>query len=333
MNVIPFGRGGISVIYITARHARSFVGHSDWDQYRLIGESLGAQTFRNFEVIFVTPFVDEVAPAFGPGCIVGGCWTPPRDTPWRRAHTRCAASARNTGLVRARGDYVVCLDDGVTLEPDYLERVVGYLERGLGVATLTANAAGEIVDGRAQLLEDADVALVKGGVALGLVAAPTELLLDLGGWDEHYDGGYGMEDADLGVRLARAGLSMAVDRHIYARLHDTTPLAPEVVAPDDDPADPQRSNVRCCNNGFVLAREIGRQRANEVPYTPEQIERRLHCPLLREGNRCAYWDSHGGGPCAYPHMAREGHPVARRIMVDEAYPETIDLNAERRRLL
>jgi hypothetical protein len=159
------------------------------------------------------------------------------------------------------------------------------------------------------------------------VAFPTELGLDLNGWDEHFDGGYGLEDADLGVRLANAGLGMALDRRIYARLHDTTCLSEFAVARDDDPDDPIRSNVRCCNPAFVLARESGLQRVNEVPYTREQIDRRLNCFMLH-GDKCGYWLDRE--PCAYPHMARGGHPVARRIMIDEGYPETVDLYAERK---
>jgi len=319
----------VSVIYATARTAHCFAHHPDWDQYQVVGKSLAAQTFRNFEVIFVTPFTEQAFAAFAPGLLGGGMVIPPRDTPWRRAKTRCSASARNTGLVRARGDYVVCLDDAVELEPDYLERVVSWLERGIGVASLSANAEGKIIDGRASEMADSSAVLSVGPVALGLVAFPTELGLQLNGWDEHFDGGYGLEDADFGVRLSQAGLSVALDRNIFVRLHDTTALDPSVVADDGDPADPVRSNVRCCNTAFFLAREANRPRANEVPYTREQIDRRLHCFLLH-GDRCGYWNDEQ--TCAYLHMARDGHPVARRIMIDEGYPEVVDLSAERRRI-
>lgn len=315
----------ISIIYITARDERCFIHHRDWNQYEVLQRSLARQTFRDFEVIIVTPFPEEAQAA----AIPRGLVVVPRDTPWRQAKTRCSASARNTGLVHARGDYVVCLDDAIQLEHDYLERVFGWLERGLGVASLSANESGIIIDGRLREMGKYAAVLTKDSVALGLVAFPTELGLELNGWDEHYDGGYGLEDADLGVRLSQAKLGTVLDKRISVRMHDTTPLSTRVIASDDDPTDPIRSNVRCCNTAFVLARESGLQRVNAVPYTREQIDRRLNCCMLH-GDRCGYWND--DQPCAYPHMAREGHPVARRIMIDEGYPETIDLYEERKRV-
>jgi hypothetical protein len=315
----------VSIIYITARDAHSFVRHPEWNQYEVLKRSLERQTYRDFEVICVTPFPEATTVLAGLEQITLA--VAPRDTPWRRAKTRCSASARNTGLIYARGAYTVCLDDCIEIAPDYLERVVDYLERGIGVATLSADAEGKLIDGRLPEMGDYQVVMTKDAVALGLVAFPTELGLELSGWDEHFDGGYGLEDSDFGWRLAQAGLGMVLDRRIYARMHDSVCLSTRAVAGDDDQADPSRSNIRCCNTAFVLAREAGRLRANEVPYTREQIDRRLNCFLLH-GEQCGYWRDHE--PCAYPHLARGGHPVARRIMVDEGYPEVFDLAAARR---
>jgi DNA-binding transcriptional LysR family regulator len=317
----------ISIIHISARSATPFLRHPDWNQYTKLADWLSAQTYRDFEVICVTPFPQEttILASLEQTTIA----VPPRDTPWLRAKTRCSASARNTGLIHARGEYVVALDDCCEIAPDHLERVASWLERGIGVATLSANADGKLIDGRLPIIGDYAAVLTREAVALGLVAFPTELGLDLNGWDEHFDGGYGLEDADMGVRLARAGLGMALDKHIYAKLHDTTCLSPLAVAPDDLADDPVRSNVRCCDSAFVLARESGIRRVNEVPYTREQIERRLNCFLLH-GDKCGYWLDKQ--PCAYPHLARGGHPVARRIMLDEGYPETVDLRAERKKV-
>lgn len=317
----------VSVVYITAREAHAFARHPGWDQYEVLTNTLAAQTFRDFECIVVTPFPEDTTALARLDQLTIA--VPPRDTPWRRARTRCSASARNAGLVHVRGQYTVCLDDCVEVPPDYLERVVAWLDRGVGVATLSADADGRLIDGRLRGMGDYDAVLSRDTVALGLVAFPTELGLELNGWDEHFDGGYGMEDADFGARLAQAGLGVALDRHVYARLHDTTSLSPRAVADDSDPTDPVRSNVRCCNSAFALAREAGLLRANATPYAREQIDRRLNCFLLH-GDRCGYWDDRA--PCAYPHLARGGHPVARRIMVDEAYPEVVDLDAERKRI-
>ena len=46
----------LSLIYITARDAHCFARHPEWNQYKKLAEWLDAQTYRDFEVIYVTPF-------------------------------------------------------------------------------------------------------------------------------------------------------------------------------------------------------------------------------------------------------------------------------------
>jgi len=323
----------LSVIVVTARDAKCFVEHPEWDQYERLAYWLKQQTFRDFETIVVTPFPEEAT-------AVGGLSITPLDNPWVRERTRCSASYRNTGLIHARGEYIACIDDCSEIEPDYLERVVSYLERGLGIATLSCDANRKLIDGRVAFIPDGkEWTLTKRGEAIpqGILAFPASVGLDVNGWDMHYCGSYGLEDVDFGLRLQQAGLTFALDRNVTARLHATTALSRRAIAQDDDPADPCRSNVRCCNTAWVLARKSGRVRANEWVYSDEEAEKRLKCFLLhpppkawRRDWRCGYWQD--ANECAYIHMARAGHPVARRIMLEERYPDTIDLRAERHTL-
>lgn len=312
---------------ITARDSHPYTLHPRWNQYEVLDRCLREQTYRDFELIAVTPFVEDAQAVLRHAGYPARAVSP-RDTPWRRARTRCSASARNTGLVLARGDYTACIDDCLEFGSDYLERIHDFLQRGIGVATLSLDGEGKRIDGREQGLPEGFAVAIGPDIPQpqGIVAFPTEVGLDINGWDEHFDGGYGLEDVDFGLRLQRSGMVFALDRHIAVRLHAAQSLSVAVVAEDHIPTDPGRSTVRCCNSAYVLARESGRLRANEWIYGHEEIERRLCCFMLHE-TRCGYWSD--GIECPYLHFSRNGHPVARRIMVDERYPETVNLQAER----
>jgi hypothetical protein len=311
----------LSVIYISCRDERPFANHPEWNQWEVLGRSLKAQTYRDWELVAVTPHIGHAATTFS-GYVGGGTITPPRDTPWRRARTFCAASAINTGLIYARGDFCVVLGDCCEFEPDLLERISQYVARGLGTAIMVA---GKLVDMRvgwfAEHQSGGVVHMARHGgqpFPQGLIAFPLEAALEVNGYDEHFDGGRGLEDVDFSLRLQQAGVSFVMDERCVVKMH------PHLWAVDPAIIDEKEQVVRCCNPTWALARERRSPVANVVPYTQEQINRVLRCFMWVDG-KCGYYGA--TVPCGYP-FGEHGHPTARRIMVDEGEP-TFSLREER----
>ena len=95
-----------------------------WNQKALLAEcleSLARQTFRDFD----TWVVDD-ASADGTAQAVGERF------PWAQVHRQERnggfCEAVNAGIEHAAGDYVVLLNDDMTLAPDFLERLVAVAE-------------------------------------------------------------------------------------------------------------------------------------------------------------------------------------------------------------
>lgn len=139
-------------------------------------------------------------------------------------------NARNTGLCYATGDYVIFADDCCAFGPGWLEfHVMCARLGGAGVGTYntykTANIKGSLLisgvpsgfkDSRDPTQLPANQGITCGqrirscgawfyGINCG---APMEYILKVNGFDEAYDGQYGSDDCDFGVRIERAGCKL-----------------------------------------------------------------------------------------------------------------------------
>jgi len=307
----------ISLVYVTCRWRKCFKG-SVLDQYEVMAASLASQGV-DVEVVAVDGYndlagVSETLKQYGLKHKV----VRPRPTPWREARMFALASALNTGLSHASGDYVFILGDAMELPDGTLGAALAWLELGLGVTALARNSAGQLVDGRTSWFHEAQIdgcAWLKHGidpVPQGIVAFPTGLAVEINGYDEHYDGGRGLEDHDWGTRLAKAGLQFVCDERVTFVTHQHISWYPsEAMLPGD------QCVARCCNTAFLIGLERDLLVANQTPYTREQAERRVVCFKCQDG-RCTYWPKLP--PCPYISWSQTGHPVARRIMLDEGEP-------------
>lgn len=314
----------LTVLLATARAPQCFTHHQDWNQFDVLARCLERQTYQDFELVVVTPFVEGAKQVLDGR--VKSTVVPPRDTPWRRARMFAVASARNTGLVYTRGDWVFLLDDCCEFTLDLLERVNDWAQKGTAVAVIDCKANGTINDARWPLFEKK----ANGGASIilrgqdnptpqGRISFPLAAAVAINGYDEHFDGARGLEDMNFSRRLMLHGVPFAMDRNITMNLHDHLGY-PDAVIDNED------QNGRCCNTIHTLTRSGP---ANREQYTPDEKNKILHCMYWRDDSKCGYYNH--ASDCAYPKWAKNGHPVARDIMLKNQ-EGLFDLGAARRAL-
>jgi hypothetical protein len=129
----------------------------------------------------------------------------------------CPAGARNAGVEAATGDWIVSIDDLTVFYEGSLLRHLELHSLGLDAAICTFDTildSGDIQEGL-----DADTRLKDPNRSDGVWAAnhfygmhmafTKSAWQRIGGFDELFDGVYGQEDCDFGLRLWRAGCSVA----------------------------------------------------------------------------------------------------------------------------
>jgi len=158
--------------------------------------------------------------------------TPPKPGP-------CPSTARNQCIAKARGTYIVSIDDLTTMPPGLLEGHLSYFHKGYDAIAGSFISEGDVreeldqrPDIRLELWPGHDM-LYTGDSWIahnyfGMhVSYTKEMAFKLNGYDSWFDGVYGQEDMDFGIRLRRAGCTMAWAPELAVHLnrgapHDST---------------------------------------------------------------------------------------------------------------
>jgi hypothetical protein len=151
---------------------------------------------------------------------------PDRSTPFKDRKLLRICSPKNTGLIYARGDWVVFTDDCQVMPENGLSLLAEWAKQGVGCTmcyekriwgrggedrTTGVDARGDhlgIPEGEAKRVPPRQLGFLGGTMSM----LPIEALIQLNGWDEMFDGSRQLEDADMCLRLAALGQQMAYER-------------------------------------------------------------------------------------------------------------------------
>ena len=131
----------------------------------------------------------------------------------------CPATARNYALAQSTGDWVITVDDLTTLMPDTVSLHMKEFVKGFDVLAcsyvVTDTSEDNIVDDRddpridsfngfyySPQVRDNWVAVNLYGMHVGY---SRESIMKINGYDSLFDGVYGQEDMDIGLRFQNAG--------------------------------------------------------------------------------------------------------------------------------
>lgn len=284
----------ITVSLITVRGTGAYAEHPEWHAVDKIVDDLTMQTFKDFELVVVTPLPYSAPSVNFPITVL-----PPRKNIWTDHRKVAICAARNTAIVAAKGELIVNLDDACELPSIYLDVFAHGWKYGVCAAATWPKRG----DWRRPQLVD------RPGVVYGFSSYPREAALALNGYDEAFDGAQGLEDADWSTRLFNLGVKSAlVDIPGFDILPQT--------GHHTDAIDAAEPIVKCCNAAWQTQR-VWRQvrRANTVEvYTKESLERLVPGPCVCRGPNdvCA----HHHQPCAYlgKEWLDKRHPLVEEWM-------------------
>jgi glycosyltransferase involved in cell wall biosynthesis len=222
MNSNPF----FSIIITTCRADYSLKKDRDKHILAQMIDNCTKQTFTDFELIIVDllwnyrkDWIEQNYPDldFPVLHIID------KDSPFRDHQLLRICTARNTGLLYARGECVVFSDDGQEWSENALERLYSWGRKGHGATCRLHrdNGHGPIeMDSRwaAYGIEGTKRTKIVSARGIGhfggsLSMVPTKYMIQCNGWDEMFDGAKQLEDGDMSRRLGATGVRIALEGH------------------------------------------------------------------------------------------------------------------------
>ena len=282
-----------SIIITTCRPDFSMKHRKETHVLGLMIENLINQTFRDFELIIVDLVWRHrkmwVADNYGD---VGFpiLHITDKNSIYRDLNLIRICSARNTGLVYARGKCAVFSDDGQYWSSNALEALVNWgrkghgatcrlhRDRGVGAIEMDSRWQAHGIAGtqRTKVLGAQHIGYLGGTLSM----VPMEKMLECNGWDEMFDGTRQLEDSDMAKRLGNTGLRIALEGHPYVVEHDQKECDARIF---------RRNIMVKCNGSYcypLWENEPDRIRANDRVMTDDMIKTFIHCQKLNSDGRC-----------------------------------------------
>lgn len=295
-----------SVIVATCRGDHPFE-HHPWHVLEKIVENCKKQTLKDFELIIVDLLYDFRSDYFKDAVLdFPLLHIVDKDSIFRDLMLTRICSARNTGLLFARGKFVIFSDDGQEWSEKAFEQLFSWAKGGIGATCrlFRDNGHGPYeIDSRWSAYQMEGTLRTKivqadgiGYLGGTLSMVPMEAMITCNGWDEMFDGSRQLEDSDMARRLGVTGLRMALEGH------------PKVVEYKLKGCDGQkyRSGIHAkCNGAYIYPiwdAEPRRIMANTRLLNDEELDSFIsgHCRRLDDFGKCKV--SHD--KCKYEHNRR-----------------------------
>jgi hypothetical protein len=292
MSQAPF----FSVIITTCRDAYPLKHMRDKHILEQMIENCKRQTFKDFELIIVdlmwTYRRNWIKQTYG-DLDFPVLHIIDKDSPFRDYKLIRICTARNTGLLYARGQCVIFTDDGQEWTENSLERLHSWGSRGHGATCRIHrdNGKGPIeIDSRwmSYGLEGKNRARVVSAEHIGhlggsLSMVPIDRMLQCNGWDEMFDGARQLEDSDMCKRLGATGLRMAFEGHPKVVEYALDSCSGHILR--------RKRKVKCNGSYFypIFRETPHRIRANNRVLTDEEISTFVggECLELDEQGHCS----------------------------------------------
>lgn len=141
----------------------------------------------------------------------------------------CASNSRNTAIIAAKGDYLLCVDDLSILSPNWMSQAAHAAEHGYCVcgaykkskkmvvengALISSEEFPNGIDSRWSRGDSGGIVPWSGGGLYGCsFGLPTEAALAVDGFEPACNGDGG-EDTDFGIRVERSGVKIFYNRNM-----------------------------------------------------------------------------------------------------------------------
>lgn len=122
-------------------------------------------------------------------------------------------NARNTGIIFAKGEYIIFCDDNCRMPSDWLEKHVSHLEQGYIVAGSWKSNISDL-EYRSSIVKEPGIVSAAWlyGANFGFHIKIAEII---NAFDEYLDGELGQDDIDFGIRAERKGYKIMYDPSCY----------------------------------------------------------------------------------------------------------------------